>query len=72
MRWSCNCLFIPGDWFGVEWDDSSRGRHDGTKDGVRYFHCRLANKLSFRIINHTRIIFPANLAIVVRLYELRS
>jgi len=26
-----------GTWYGVEWDDASRGRHDGTADGVQYF-----------------------------------
>jgi dynactin complex subunit len=26
-------------WIGVEWDDPRRGRHDGSKDGVRYFEC---------------------------------
>jgi Leucine-rich repeat (LRR) protein len=29
-----------GEWLGVEWDDSSRGKHDGTHNGVRYFNCR--------------------------------
>lgn len=28
-----------GTWLGVEWDDPSRGKHDGMKDGVRYFTC---------------------------------
>lgn len=29
-----------GDWLGVEWDDAeTRGKHDGVKDGKRYFHC---------------------------------
>jgi tubulin-specific chaperone E len=27
-------------WLGVEWDDPQRGRHDGSKDGIRYFACR--------------------------------
>lgn len=29
-----------GDWLGVEWDDPSRGKHDGSHSGVRYFECR--------------------------------
>ncbi|KAL1917454.1 uncharacterized protein VTP21DRAFT_3847 [Calcarisporiella thermophila] len=29
-----------GDWLGVEWDDPSRGKHDGSLEGVRYFTCR--------------------------------
>lgn len=24
-------------WVGVEWDDSSRGKHDGIHNGIRYF-----------------------------------
>lgn len=29
-----------GIWIGVEWDDPQRGKHDGVKDGKRYFTCR--------------------------------
>ena len=32
----------PGEWLGVEWDDPSRGKHDGTHDGVQYFTCTTA------------------------------
>lgn len=28
-----------GLWLGVEWDDPSRGRHSGAKDGRQYFTC---------------------------------
>ncbi|KAI0282126.1 hypothetical protein BGY98DRAFT_955847 [Russula aff. rugulosa BPL654] len=28
-----------GLWLGVEWDDRNRGKHDGIKDGKRYFSC---------------------------------
>ena len=28
-----------GDWLGVEWDDPSRGKHDGSHKDVRYFTC---------------------------------
>ncbi|KAI0317464.1 hypothetical protein OF83DRAFT_1276525 [Amylostereum chailletii] len=36
-----------GEWVGVEWDDPSRGKHDGVKDGRRYFHCLIPNSGSF-------------------------
>ena len=29
----------PDEWAGVEWDDPSRGKHDGTHAGHRYFTC---------------------------------
>lgn len=29
-----------GLWLGVEWDHPSRGKHDGSHDGVQYFTCR--------------------------------
>ncbi|KAJ7685581.1 hypothetical protein DFH06DRAFT_1358117 [Mycena polygramma] len=36
-----------GIWLGVEWDDPERGKHDGVKDGKRYFTCRVRNAGSF-------------------------
>jgi tubulin-specific chaperone E len=29
----------PGEWLGVEWDDPTRGKHNGTHNGVSYFKC---------------------------------
>ncbi|KAL7283642.1 hypothetical protein ACG7TL_003078 [Trametes sanguinea] len=37
----------PGVWLGVEWDDPNRGKHDGVKDGKRYFTCLVPNSGSF-------------------------
>ena len=28
-----------GEWIGVEWDDPTRGKHDGSYGGERYFEC---------------------------------
>ncbi|KAK5691238.1 hypothetical protein LTR97_011892 [Elasticomyces elasticus] len=28
-----------GDWLGVEWDDVSRGKHNGVHEGKKYFDC---------------------------------
>ncbi|KAI0807698.1 hypothetical protein C8Q74DRAFT_81996 [Fomes fomentarius] len=36
-----------GLWLGVEWDDQIRGKHDGIKDGKRYFTCIVPNSGSF-------------------------
>ncbi|XP_058496774.1 tubulin-specific chaperone E [Solea solea] len=37
----------PGLWLGVEWDDPSRGKHDGSHGGVHYFTCRHSTGASF-------------------------
>jgi len=29
-----------GLWLGVEWDDPSRGRHNGLHSGIQYFETR--------------------------------
>ncbi|VVC27021.1 Hypothetical protein CINCED_3A022009 [Cinara cedri] len=34
-------------WVGVEWDDLSRGKHDGTHNGIRYFKTLHPNGASF-------------------------
>lgn len=26
-----------GDWYGIEWDDISRGKHSGEKEGKQFF-----------------------------------
>ncbi|OCH92105.1 RNI-like protein [Obba rivulosa] len=36
-----------GVWLGVEWDDPTKGKHDGVKDGKRYFACLVPNSGSF-------------------------
>ncbi|CED82065.1 Beta-tubulin folding cofactor E [Phaffia rhodozyma] len=45
-------------WLGVEWDDPSRGKHDGEKDGVRYFTCRIPAAGSFIRPTSVKIIRP--------------
>lgn len=29
-----------GQWLGVEWDNDTRGKHDGSRNGIVYFSCR--------------------------------
>lgn len=36
-----------GTWLGIEWDNPKRGKHDGTKDGIRYFSCLVPGSGSF-------------------------
>ncbi|XP_066552729.1 tubulin-specific chaperone E isoform X2 [Amia ocellicauda] len=36
-----------GVWLGVEWDNPERGKHDGSHEGVRYFHTSHPTGASF-------------------------
>ena len=41
MMGMTNLYFVHvGEWYGIEWDDPDRGKHDGTHEGVKYFECR--------------------------------
>jgi len=40
----------PGVWLGIEWENPSRGKHDGSVDGIQYFKCvqhQQSNSASF-------------------------
>ncbi|KAG8856907.1 hypothetical protein FRB91_012014 [Serendipita sp. 411] len=37
----------PGQWLGIEWDDPSRGKGDGSINGLRYFQSRSPTGASF-------------------------
>ncbi|OTB07598.1 hypothetical protein M426DRAFT_317903 [Hypoxylon sp. CI-4A] len=43
-----------GSWLGVEWDDPSRGKHDGSHKGVRYFGCRSKSPTAASFVRPTR------------------
>ncbi|SPQ17917.1 ca98271d-0c83-47cc-9465-03b08d6fff4f [Thermothielavioides terrestris] len=43
-----------GSWLGVEWDDPSRGKHDGQHNGVRYFSCRSKSATAASFVRPTR------------------
>ncbi|KAI8820758.1 uncharacterized protein EV422DRAFT_578604 [Fimicolochytrium jonesii] len=41
---------LPGSeqrWYGIEWDDATRGKHSGTHNGLQYFTTRDAGSGSF-------------------------
>ncbi|KAL8863064.1 MAG: hypothetical protein Q9178_000437 [Gyalolechia marmorata] len=40
IRWRGEIGGLKGQWLGVEWDDPSRGKHDGRYGEKRYFDCR--------------------------------
>lgn len=60
----CTVRFIgavtgtTGTWLGVEWDDASRGKHDGSHKGVRYFSCLSTSPTAASLVRPTR---PAEL-----------
>lgn len=41
LRYAGEVAGTSGLWLGVEWDDPSRGKHDGTHKGTRYFTCKV-------------------------------
>ncbi|KAK3300088.1 uncharacterized protein B0H64DRAFT_6902 [Chaetomium fimeti] len=43
-----------GSWLGVEWDDPSRGKHDGQHKGVRYFSCLSQSPNAASFVRPTR------------------
>lgn len=48
IRYRGPALPSSGEWLGIEWDDPSRGKHDGTAaDGTRYFTVRVPGSGSF-------------------------
>ncbi len=47
VRWIGTLPGQDGSWVGIDWDDASRGKHDGSHDGVRYFHAKSPTSASF-------------------------
>ncbi|CAE7012373.1 hypothetical protein CFE70_002213 [Pyrenophora teres f. teres 0-1] len=43
-----------GPWLGVEWDDPTRGKHDGSHNGTRYFTCLHTSPTCASFIRPTR------------------
>ncbi|KAE8452380.1 hypothetical protein EG329_001080 [Mollisiaceae sp. DMI_Dod_QoI] len=41
-------------WIGVEWDDPSRGKHDGCHNGKRYFFCKSLVPTAASFLKSTR------------------
>lgn len=42
-----------GTWYGVEWDNIKRGKHDGSLDGIQYFKTTRQGAGSF--IRHNKV-----------------
>ncbi|MCJ1373197.1 hypothetical protein MMC20_004424 [Loxospora ochrophaea] len=43
-----------GEWLGVEWDDPSRGKHNGEHEGLRYFSCQSKHPTAASFIRPSR------------------
>ncbi|KAH8883993.1 RNI-like protein [Thozetella sp. PMI_491] len=56
----CTVRFIgvvagtTGSWLGVEWDDPSRGKHNGSHKGHRYFSCKSSSATAASFVRPTR------------------
>lgn len=37
VKWMGEVPGTQGMWYGVDWDDENRGKHDGTHNGIKYF-----------------------------------
>ena len=46
-----------GEWLGVEWDDSTRGKHAGTHEGVQYFMPKNSSPTSSSFIRLNKVCF---------------
>lgn len=42
VRYVGDVAATEGVWLGVEWDDAARGKHDGSRDEIRYFSCTVS------------------------------
>ncbi|KAI9844405.1 MAG: hypothetical protein M1837_005606 [Sclerophora amabilis] len=47
------------EWLGVEWDDPSRGKHEGKHEGVRYFECKSQHPTAGSFVRPTRPTDPS-------------
>jgi Leucine-rich repeat (LRR) protein len=56
-----------GVWLGVEWDDPTRGKHDGTHEGVRYFQPRHTSPTSSSFLRINKVNLGVNLLEGVRM-----
>jgi tubulin-specific chaperone E len=50
IKFAGNVDNTKGAWLGVEWDDPSRGKHSGAKDGKQYFECRCVSVATTEVV----------------------
>ncbi|KAK5990567.1 Tubulin-specific chaperone E [Cladobotryum mycophilum] len=54
VRYVGSVAGTTGSWLGVEWDDISRGKHDGSHKGTRYFTCISRSQTAASFVRPTR------------------
>ncbi|KAG6037948.1 hypothetical protein E4U41_004631 [Claviceps citrina] len=54
VRYVGSVAGTTGSWLGVEWDDATRGKHDGSHRGVRYFTCLSTSATAASFVRPTR------------------
>ncbi|KAG7141982.1 Tubulin-specific chaperone E like protein [Verticillium longisporum] len=54
VRYIGDVVGTTGTWLGVEWDDPSRGKHDGHHKGVRYFDCLSRSRSAASFVRPSR------------------
>ncbi|KAI6351816.1 hypothetical protein MCOR25_009726 [Pyricularia grisea] len=54
IRYIGDVAGTSGTWLGVEWDDPSRGKHDGCHKGVRYLVCLSRSPTAASFVRPTR------------------
>ncbi|KAB7496979.1 Tubulin-specific chaperone E, partial [Armadillidium nasatum] len=47
IKWIGEIPSVNGIWYGVDWDDENRGKHNGTHNGIQYFTARNETSGSF-------------------------
>eukprot|EP00392_Amoebophrya_sp_AT5.2_P004569 g4577.t1 len=67
IRWGPASLPGQGDdsWFGIEYDEDGKGKHDGTHNGVRRFQTRGSSTGSF--VKLKKVVPPADFATALSL-----
>ncbi|KAL8336311.1 hypothetical protein RB601_000228 [Gaeumannomyces tritici] len=54
VRYAGEVAGTSGTWLGVEWDDATRGKHDGCHRGTRYFSCLSPSATAASFVRPTR------------------
>jgi hypothetical protein len=54
VRYQGSLAGTKGSWLGVEWDDTSRGKHNGTHQGQRTFSCITKSTTAASFVRPTR------------------